>query len=203
MQRLGDLLEVQVVSCVARRAVDDRVVGHVLAVVDQDRPQVDKQEGAHEDELVHREENRIDVIRHRLSETIKRMERIRSIRARHDPLVVRLVQTLVDHGVVQPAMDPVDHKVGKHDEEEGLHPLVPAPLGNGRRVIELGEAADLEQEGRRGGDGHERHGDDGLLDFEPDLVVQELGVVEGLLVEDEDVGERGEDEVVEEAKDPA
>lgn len=58
----------------------------------------------------------------------------------------------------------------------------------GERVVELGVAADLgEEEGDRE-EGDPRHGVDGLADLHLDLVLEEFGVVEGGLVEDEDIG---------------
>ena len=41
-------------------------------------------------------------------------------RSRHDPFVVRLVQSLVNAGVVQTTMNPVDEEVGEEEEEREL-----------------------------------------------------------------------------------
>lgn len=54
------------------------------------------------------------------------MESVRGERRGHDPLVVRLVQLLVEHRVVQGTVDPVDEEVGEADEEGELEKQVPA-----------------------------------------------------------------------------
>ena len=69
-------------------------------------------------------------------------------------------------------------------------------------AVHAGVAADLEDEEGGGAEGEAGHGADGLADLEGDLVLEELGVLEGFLVEEEDVAEAGEGEVVDEAKDP-
>jgi len=98
-----------------------------------------------------------------------------------------LVKVLVDERVVQVAVNPVDAEVGKEKEERELEDVVPhaGPLVGG--VIELAVAADFEEEKGCGADGHEGHRLVGLLDLEPDLVLDELGMVDGALVEDEEV----------------
>ena len=57
----------------------------------------------------------------------------------------------------------------------------------------LGVSADLKQEPGHGEDGHDGEGDVGLLHFELDLVLEVARVVEGGLVEDEEVRGAGED----------
>ena len=120
----------------------------------------------------------------------------------HDPLVVRLVKVLVDERVVEVAMDPVDAEVGEDEEDGELEEVVPhagALLGG---VVKLAVASNLEAHEGRGAEGHEGHGLVGLDDLEPDLVLDELGMVEGALVEDEEVGERRKEEVHNDAEDP-
>ena len=109
----------------AGRPIDNRIIRHVLAVMDQNRPEIHKQEGADKGHLVHGEEKRISVIRERLRKAIHGVEGVARVRRRHDPLVVRLVQVAVDERVMQPAVDPVDEEIGKDDEEDDLGPVVP------------------------------------------------------------------------------
>lgn len=51
---------------------------------------------------------------------------MRGERRGHNPLVVRLVQLLVEPGVVQSAVDPVNEEIGEADEEGELEKQVPA-----------------------------------------------------------------------------
>ena len=100
------------------RAVDERLQrlrDAVIAIVDRDRPHVDQEIQDQVDKLVHREQEHVDVVREALSEAVQRVEGVAGERARDLPLVVGLVD-LVDEGVVQPPVDPVDDKVREHDE---------------------------------------------------------------------------------------
>lgn len=120
------VVEVQVVHGVASGAVDNRAVGNIFTVVDHDGPDVDEHEQSNVGELLQREEEGEDVVRQRLSVAVERVESVRGEWRRHDPLVVRLVQLLVNHGVVQAAVNPVDEEVGEADEEGELEKQVPA-----------------------------------------------------------------------------
>lgn len=120
------VVEVQVVHGVAGGAVDDRTVGDIFTVVDHDGPDVDEHEKSNVGELLQREDEGEDVVRQRLSVAVERVESVRGERRGHDPLVVRLVQLLVNHGVVQAAVNPVDEEVGEADEEGELEKQVPA-----------------------------------------------------------------------------
>jgi hypothetical protein len=131
---------------------------------------------------------------------------VRGERRGHDPLVVRLVQLLVEHRVVQSAVDPVDEKVGEADENGELEKQVPAtevPRGALRQdVVNVGVATDLTQEPRDGKSRHDGHGFESLADLEAHLVLEELRVVYCCLVEDEDVRETSADKIVDQTKDP-
>ena len=121
---------------------------------------------------------------------------------RHDPFVVRLVQRLVNQLVMQSPMYPVYAQVGEGDEERELEIIVESKRRVGGGVVELRVAAHFQEETRRREDGHDGHGDHGLADLEPDLVFEVFGVRERGMVEDEDVGEGGKEEVDHEAKEP-
>jgi len=125
-----------------------------------------------------------------------------SVGRRHDPLVMRLVKVLVDEWVVQIAMNPVDAEVGEDEEDGELGEVVPKSRAFIGRIVELAVSADFEAHQRGCAERHERHGLVGLNDLEPDLVLDELGVVQGTLVEDEDVRERSKEEVDEESENP-
>lgn len=81
-------------------AVDHGAVGHVLAVVNQDGPKVDKDEQGDVGELLQGEEQGEDVVGERLRPAVDGVEGVRGVGRRHDPPVVRLVQRLVDGRVV-------------------------------------------------------------------------------------------------------
>ena len=101
----------------------------------------------------------------------------------HDPLVVRLVKVLVDERVVKVAVNPVDAEVGKQQEERELEDVVPHAWSLIGGIVELAIAANLEAHERSGAKSHKGHGLVGLNDFEPDLVLDELGVVESAFIE--------------------
>lgn len=99
-------------------------------------------------------------------------------------------------------MDPVDEEIGEEDEEGELQVVVGGEGGGGGGVVQLGVAADFGQEEGHGQQGHDGHGGHGLVDFEPDLVLEVFRVLEGCVVEDEDVGRGRADEVDEETEEP-
>lgn len=186
----------------AGRAVDDGTVGHVLAVVDHDRPDVDEAKERDVREFLQGENKRKDVVRQRLRPAVHRVEGVRCVRRRHDPFVVRLVQGFVQARMVQAAVNPVDEEIGEEDKEGELQVVVQGERGLRRRVVEFGVAVDLGDEEGYGQQGHDGHGCVGLFNFEADLVLEEFGVLGGGFVEDEDVGQGGADEVDEEPEDP-
>lgn len=102
------VVEVEMVHSVACGTVDDRRVVCVLAVVDQDCPDVDKDEKGDRGKLGQREEEWENVVWKTLSIAIERVESVRGKGSGHDPLVVWLVDVLVDAGMVKSTVDPVD-----------------------------------------------------------------------------------------------
>jgi len=180
---------------VARGAIDDFAVHGVLAVVDRDGPEVHKGEDANVCELLHGEEEGEDVVRDALCEAVEWMEGVGCEWRRDNPLMVRLVEVLVDALVVQAAVDPVNEAIREGDEEWELQDIVPQPGPVGGGIVHFGVAADFEEEGGDGEEGHERHGVAGGFDFEEDLAFEVFGVLEVGFVEDEVVGEGCEDEV--------
>lgn len=118
------VVEVQVMHGVASSSVDHRAVGYILAIMDQDSPEVNESKEEDVGELLEREDEREQVVGHTLGPAIQRVESMRGVRARHDPLVVRLVQRFVDARVVQAAVDPVNAKIGERDEQWELDDAV-------------------------------------------------------------------------------
>lgn len=101
-------------------AVDDGTVGNVLTVVDHDGPDVDEGEEGHVGEFLQGEEEGEEVVGQRLREAVERVEGVRGVGCGNDPFVVRLVEGLVQAGVVQAAVDPVDEEVGEEEEDGEL-----------------------------------------------------------------------------------
>lgn len=196
------VVEVEVMHGMTSGSVHNRAVGDILAIMNEDSPEVD--EGKEEDigHFLQGEEEGEHMVWHTLGPAVQGVESVGGVRARHDPFVMRLVEGFVDARVVKATVDPVDEEIGEEDEEGELQDAVirEGLLGNG--VIELGVAPDFQNKERRSQQGHWGHGAHGLLHFHGDLVSQELGVVVGGFVPDEDIRERRNHEVDQESKDP-
>jgi hypothetical protein len=205
------VVEVQVVHGVASRAVDDGRVGDVFTVVNHDGPDLDESEEGDVCELLQREDEGEQVVWDGLGEAVERVESVAGEGCGHDPLVVRLVQALVEELAVQGAVDPVDAEVGEGQEDRELNP-VPGVAENAQervgevgvsgRVVNEAHAANFGDEEGDGEEGHDGDGFEGLLDFETHLVLEVFGVLEGGLVEDKDVAEGCERAVDESAEEP-
>ena len=196
------VVEVQVVHGVASSTVNYRRVGDVLAVVDEDSPDIDEGEEGDVGELLKREDEWEDMVRKGLSIAVQWVESVRGIWSWHDPLVMWLVESLVDQWVVKTAVNQVDPEIGKDDEEWELEPIVPYSWSVGAVVIQHRVAAYFGDEEGSCEDGHDRQSSACLSDFHTHLVLEELGMIEGIFVEDENVREGCEDEVDDKAKDP-
>jgi len=179
------------VDGVAGGAVDNGVVGDKFTVVDHDGPHVDKGEQADVGELVQWEDEWENVVWHALRVSVKGVESVGREWSWHDPLVVWLVEVLVDKRVVKSAVNEVDEEVGKKQEQRNLKDVVPAaecpPSALWDRVVHERVALHFGKEERNGEKGHDRHSLHGLSDLHPDLVLEEPRVVESGLVKDEKV----------------
>lgn len=102
--------------------------------------------------------------------------------------MMRFMQMFVDERVMQTAVDQIDEKIGKDEEERELQIVVVGPGCVGEGVVEFGVALDFGPEEGRGHDCDPGHGVPGLFYFHADLVFEEFGVLEGRFVEDESVG---------------
>lgn len=120
-------VKVQVVKSMTRGSVDHGTVSHVFTIVNHDRPDVDKDEEYDISHLADGEQECIDMIRQALGVAIERMEGVGCVRSWHNPLVMRLVDVLVDGTVVEAAMDPINEKVREEYEERVLREIVPSP----------------------------------------------------------------------------
>jgi len=163
--------------------------------MDENGPDLHKDEQTQVSEFLQWEEEGENVVGKTLHKAVYRMESNRGVGGWHDPLVVRLMQMLIDQRVVQTAVDEVDAEIGEDQEHGELQPVVIGEGLVGESVVELRVTTDFTEEERRGHDCNPRHGIYSLTDFHSDLVLEKLGVLESSLVKDEYVGERRDDEV--------
>ena len=82
----------------------------------EDRPDVHKDEQRKIGPTVDGEDEWEEVVWNRLEVSIYGVERMRSKGRRHDPLVMGLVDMLIEEGKVQPAVNPVHQVVGEHQK---------------------------------------------------------------------------------------
>jgi len=136
---------------------------------------------------VKRKDKGKDVVWNALRITIKRMECMARIGSWHNPLVMWLVEVLVDEWVMKAPVDQVDEAICECNKERELEEVVPH-WNICCADIQQRVTPDFSKEERDGADGHDRESGICLGDFLSDLVLEELGVIERSLVEDEDVG---------------
>ena len=178
--------EEKVVERVVRRTVDDllerRVADHVR-VVDENRPQVDKDKQPNADHAVKREDEGEDVVWKRLGVSVKRVEGVRGERRWDKPLVVGLVNVLVQPRMVLESVDPVNGGIGKHEEEWYRKNGVPETVVRDV-AVQLAVSSHFEHEP---GHGHQVEGEESTeraFDLKSDLVLEETRMLHHLLVED-------------------
>lgn len=120
-----------------------RAVGDIFAIVDHDSPNIDETKQENVSCLLQWEDERKEVVGHTLGPAIDGVKRVGRKRTRHNPLVVRLVQGLVDEGMMQAAVDPVDKKIGKGDEQRELKNTVVGKRLLVERIVKLGVTPNL------------------------------------------------------------
>lgn len=108
-------------------------------------------------------------------------------RCGHDPFVMRLMKCLVDSRVVETTVDPVYAEVGEDEEEGELEVVVQWEGCLGGGIVKLPITAYLSCEERVGQDSHEGHGEQRLLHLERNLVLEVFRVLEGVVVEYEEI----------------
>lgn len=140
------VVEIQVVHSVASGTVHNGAIGNVLAIMNEDSPQIDETEQENISQFLKRKDERENMVRHTLRPSIKRVESVRSIRARHDPLMMRLVQSAVNARVVQASMNPVNEEIGETDEEWELQDTVIWERFFGDGIVEFSVSADFQDE---------------------------------------------------------
>lgn len=206
------VIEVQVVHSMTRSTVNNRRIRNVFPVVDHDSPNLDEGEQRNVGEFLEGEDEWEEVVRHALAVTVERVECVGSVWRWHNPLVVWLVEALVDEWVVQASVDPVDAKVGKHDEHWELYEVVPSAHPVQQRMVEprirsivIDErvAPYFRHEERHCEDGHDGDRFERLSNLHGHLIFEVFRVLEGRLVENEYIAQRRTREVYHQAEDPA
>lgn len=114
-----------------------RAIGDVFTIVDHDSPNIDETEQDNIGCLLQREDEREEVVGNTLGPAINGVERVGRKGTRHNPLVVRLVQGLIDEGMMQAAVDPVDKEIGKGDEQRELQNTVIGERFLIERIVKL------------------------------------------------------------------
>ena len=164
-------------------------------LTNEDRPNIDEDEERYVGKFLERKDEWEDVVRHALREAIHRVEGMACIRRRHYPFMMWLMQRLVYPRMMQSPVNPVDTEIGEADEKGNLQVIVEGERSIRGRVVQLPIASNFREETGSGEDGEEGLGDHGLADLELDLVFEIFGMGERGVVEDEDVGKGGADEV--------
>ena len=90
----------------------------VVTIMDGNCPDVHANVHCKVCQFVHGKQEDVQVVRDTLQKAINWVKGMARKGCRNNPLVVGLVECLVEVAVVQPAMDPVDQKVGETDEQK-------------------------------------------------------------------------------------
>lgn len=183
--------KVHVVQRVVGGTIDellDPVARNHVSVVDQNGPDLDQNEHDQVQVSLHRADEDKDVVGQRLNKAVGRVESQSSKGSRYNPLVVRLVNVLVDARVVLQTVNPVNGDIVEshvqHSRKDHEAPAIFVDIGVQQAVTpHLGEE---NGQGHEVDEWHSRHGGDNLL---ANLVLQETRVVFQAAVKDEIVRE--------------
>lgn len=98
--------------------------GRIEGPTNEDGPKIDKGEEGDICELLEWEDKWKDVVWHTLGEAIHGVEGVAGVRCRHNPFVMRFVQRLVNFGMMQSPVNPVDAQICKRNEQWELEEVV-------------------------------------------------------------------------------
>lgn len=104
--------------------------------------------------------------------------------------------------MVEASVNPVDAEIGKEDEYRELQVVVEREWSVIKPVVEFGIALYFQGEEASCQQSHTRHGRHSLLDLHGHLILEVFRVVEGGLIEHEDIGEGSADEVEDDTEEP-
>lgn len=181
------VLTVEMMQSVASCTVDDWRVCNIFSIVNHDRPYVDEDEQDYICKLLQWENEWKYVIRKRLGVAVHGMEGMRREWSWHNPLMMRLVDMLVESRMMLGSVDPVYEKIGEGNEKWELEVIVPQARTVLCGVIHLAVTPYFGEEEWYREDGHDGERPQSLLNLETDLVLQIFRMVERGLVKDEDV----------------
>ena len=94
-------------------------------LTNEDGPDIDKGEQSNISQLVKREDEGKDMVWNALRITVKRVECMARVGSWHDPLVMWLVEVLVNEWVMKTPVDQVDEAIGERNKERELEEVVP------------------------------------------------------------------------------
>lgn len=120
--------------------------GKMAALTNEDSPEIDEGKESNICELLEREDEWEHVIWYALREAIQGVEGVTGVRGGHYPFVMRFVQRLVNLGVMQAPVDPVDTQIREDDEQWELKEVVESEWSIGWSIVEFCVTANLEQE---------------------------------------------------------
>jgi len=161
-------VEIAMVNRMMPGGVDDSSTTKVNLIMNRDRPEVDKDEHGHEQNVVERENETEDVVRHSLSPTINWVERMGRVGRRELVRVMWLVDVLVQGGVVKTTMNEINHHVCDEKEERNREQEV-APAVIVDIFVHSAVSTGNHNRERSHQDGHERKGSKSDLNFSFDL----------------------------------
>lgn len=182
------VVEVQMMDRVMSAGVNNLGTKHVVAIMNHDCPDVDEHENGDIEPLLHGNNVDKQVVWNRLSISIERMESMGSERGRDDPFVMGLVETLVKNRVVEPTMNPVDTKIGEHKEGSDTEKHIGDTSISLGVTVKLGITLDFTPEPWDSEQNEAWNSLDSTIDFETDLVLQELWMLHDFMVEQEEIG---------------
>src|SRR5437879_6062436 len=103
-----------------RRSINNWIIGNILPIVDEDRPDIYRNKESDVGELVEGKDKWEDVVRNGLCKPIKGMKSMTRIRSRYDPFMVWLMQYLIDHRMMQSSMNPINPEIREKQEKREL-----------------------------------------------------------------------------------
>ena len=113
-------------------------------LTDQNRPDVDEGEQGDISELLKREKEGEQMVGYALGKPVQWMESVACKGSWHDPFMMALVESLVDQGMVQAPVDPVDTEVREENEQWELQQVVEAKRGVRWCIVQFAVPTDFE-----------------------------------------------------------
>ena len=113
----------QLINVPSKRS-EDQARRKELRLTDKHSPEINEYKQGHIGKLLQRKQEWIQMIRHALRETIHWMEGMTREWRWHNPLMVRLMQCLVNQRMVQSTMDPINTQIRENNEQRKLQDVI-------------------------------------------------------------------------------